>query len=232
MVVSSADKALSNANSQTTCDPGYCLKNVRQWHGISSKEADAADAWKNATGKHAGDKHPPKGAPVFWTGGTNGHGHIAIARSNDMRSTDIPASGKVGNDPGSWPKQKWGLKYVGWAEGYNGQKIPWLAGGSDPNDWRASGDVYVEKLKKGQQDSQSVSRLRWRLQHHKNIPEGRKPGLGTADKNEGGDYGEKVVDASKWWMQQEWKGAHGTGENWTNEQAHALFGDNYTVHNE
>lgn len=224
MVVKNADEAVGNANAAKNCDPGYCLKYTRTWHGIASKEADAADAWANATGKHAGDKHPPRGAPVFWTGGSSGHGHIAIARGNDMRSTDIPSSGKVGNDPGSWPRQKWGLKYVGWAEGYNGVKIPWL----EDEDWRASGDVYVSKLKKGQQDSQSVSRLRWRLQHHADIPEGRKPGLGDSDKD-GANYTADVVDASKWWMQNEWKESHGTGENWSNQQANALFGDKYNV---
>jgi hypothetical protein len=222
MVVSSADKAVSNANAQSTCDPGYCLKNVRQWHGIDSREADAADAWKNATGKHAGDKHPPRGAPLFWTGGSSGHGHIAICRGNDMRTTDKP-TGKVGNDNGAYPRDAWGLKYAGWAEGYNGVKIPWLG-----EDWRASGDVYVKYLKLGQEDSQSVSRLRYRLQNHANIPDSRKPGLGSDDE-EGASYGEKVADASKWWMQNEWKESHGTGENWSNQQANALFGDNYTV---
>lgn len=227
MVVPSADVACQNANAQSSCDPGYCLKNVRQWHGIPSREADAADAWATATGKHAGDKHPPRGAPIFWTGGSSGHGHIAIARGNDMRTTDKP-TGKVGNDNGAYPKSQWGLKYVGWAEGYNGVKIPWLKGGGDP-DWRSGGDVYVSKLKKGQKDSQSVSRLRWRLQHHSEIPDSRKPGLGDSAED-GADYTAPVADSSKYWMQQIWKGSHGNGENWTNEQAQAFFGSkNYNV---
>src|SRR5262245_44435622 len=102
MVVQSADAAVQNANDQKTCDPGYCLKNVRQWLGIGSHEADAADAWRNAIGKHPDDKHPPKGAPVFWVGGSSGHGHIALVRKSDMRSTDIPSAGKVGNNDGTW----------------------------------------------------------------------------------------------------------------------------------
>lgn len=228
MVVKNAQAAIDNANAQSTCDPGYCLKYTRTWLGIGSKENDAADAWKNAIGKHKGDKHPPKGAPVFWTGGSEGHGHIALAKANNMRSTDLPSSGVVGNNDGSGPRSKWGLTYVGWAEGFNGVRIPYLG---DGNDWRAGGDVYVSKLKKGQTDSQSVSRLRYRLQNHAKIPEGRKPGLGSSSK-EGASYGADVVDASKWWMQNEWKESHGTGENWNNEQANALFGDNYTVHNE
>lgn len=229
MVAKSADVAVGNANAATHCDPGYCLKYTRTWLEIGSKEADAADAWANAIGKHKGDKHPPRGAPVFWTGGSSGHGHIAIARGNDMRSTDIPNSGKVGNDNGKWPREKWGLTYVGWAEGFNGVRIPWL--GKQEPDWRASGDVYVDKLKQGTHDSQSVSRLRWRLQHHPDIPEGRKPGLGDSSKD-GANYTADVTSAAKYWMQQIWKGSHGTGENFTNDQANALFGDNYKVHNE
>lgn len=231
MVVSSADKAVSNANAQKTCDPGYCLKYTRTWLGISSKEPDAATAWKNATGKHPGDKKPPRGAPVFWTGGSKGYGHIAIARGNDMRSTDVPTSGKVGNGDGSEPRKKWGHTYVGWAEGFNGQTIPWLKGkpsGGGGKDWRASGDVYVSKLKAKQHDSQSVSRLRWVLQNHPSIPKGRKPGLGDKSKD-GANYTADVTSASKYWMQKVWKGSHGTGENWTNDQAKALFGKSYNV---
>lgn len=228
MVVSSADKAVSNANAAKSCDPGYCLKYTRTWLGINSKEPDASTAWKNATGKHPGDKKPPRGAPVFWTGGSSGHGHIALARGGDMRGTDMP-TGVVANDDGTWPRKKWGLKYVGWAEGFNGQSIPWLKGASGEKDWRSSGDVYVKYLKKGTKDSQSVSRLRWRLQHHADIPASRKPGLGDSSKD-GADYTEPVRDASKYWMQQIWKGSHGTGEDWTNDQAQACFGSkNYKV---
>jgi hypothetical protein len=223
MVVQTADEAMQHVNAATHCDPGYCLKYTRTWLEIGSKEADAADAWRNAIGKHPDDKHPPRGAPIFWTGGSSGHGHICLARGNDMRSTDIPNSGKVGNNDGSFPRKQWGLTYVGWAEGFNGVRIPYLG-----DDWRASGEVYVNKLKKGQHDSQSVSRLRWRLQHHKDIPEGRKPGLGDSSKD-GANYTADVVDASKWWMQNVGHDSHGNGENWTNKQAKQLFGDNYTV---
>jgi len=231
MVVSSADKAVSNANAAKNCDPGYCLKYVRTWLGIASKEADAADAWHNATGKHKGDKSPPKGAPVFWTGGTNGHGHIAIVRNADMRSTDIPSSGKVGNDDGSWPRKHWGLTYVGWAEGFNGVKIPWLASAKEQHAKYAKGDVYVSKLKKGQQNSDSVSRLRYRLMTDKDIPDGKRPGWGPV--SGGADYGGSVVDCVKWWQRNlNNQGGNNDGTNMTNAQANQIFGDNYKVHEE
>jgi hypothetical protein len=224
MVVNSAQKAIDNANAQGSCDPGYCLKYTRGWLGIASKESDAADAWKNAIGKHPGDKNPPDGAPVFWTGGSSGHGHIALVRKSDMRTTDKP-TGKVGNDDGAYPRSQWGLSYAGWAEGFNGVRIPYLG----VEDWRASGDVYVSKLKLGQKDSESVSRLRYRLDNHAKIPEGRRCGSGTTDQSTGADYGPEVADASKWWMQNIYSESHGTGENWSNQQANQLFGDHYNV---
>ena len=220
MVVANAEAAIDNANAQSHCDPGYCLKYTRTWLGIGSYEADAADAWRNAIGKHPDDKHPPKGAPVFWLGGTSGHGHIALAKADNMRSTDIPSMGVVGNDPGDWPRRMWGLEYVGWAEGFNGTRIPWL--GKSP--W-ASGDVYVAKLKQGQQKSDSVSRLRHRLDNHPEMPGSHRPG-------EGAGYGEQCVEAVRHWQRNIMpKGINGPtdGTSLSNPQANQLFGDNYKV---
>ena len=246
MVVQSAKEAVDNAKKYTTCDPGYCLKYTRTWLEIPSRDSSASVAWGNALGKHAGDRTPPRGAPVFWTGGSKGYGHIGLNLqdngSGSFRGTDMPSSGKVSNQAISWIENHWGLKYVGWAEGFNGVWIPYLksgggsgGGGSsgkvDPDKVYAKGDVYVSKLKKGQKESDSVSRLRYRLQNHKDIPANRKPGYGDLD-GKGANYTEDVVSASKYWMQQIWKESHGTGENWTNKQANTIFGDNYTVHNE
>jgi len=221
MVVQSAQAAIDNANAQSNCDPGYCLKYTRTWLGIGSKEADAADAWRNAIGKHPDDKHPPKGAPVFWLGGTNGHGHIALAKADSMRSTDIPQTGTVGNDDGRWPREHWGLEYVGWAEGFNGVRIPWLG-----DDWRASGDVYVSKLKQGVTESDSVARLRYRLENHPEMQgSGHKPGLGNG-------YGQECLEAVRYWQRNIAPSVDGpdNGESMSNAQANQLFGDNYTVH--
>lgn len=224
MVVSSAQAAVDNANAQTTCDPGYCLKNVRQWLGIGSREADAADAWATAIGKHPGDKHPPKGAPAFWTGGSSGHGHITIVRANDMRSTDIPSMGRVGNDPGDYPRRVWGLTYAGWAEGFNGVRIPWLEGGGESK-W-AGGDVYVNKLHQHQQDSDSVSRLCYRLRHHNKMPASHVPPHQVAN------YSQEIVEAVRYWQRNIAPEVNGPsdGTSVSNPQANTLFGDNYTVH--
>lgn len=221
MVVSSANAAVDNANAAKTCDPGYCLKYVRTWLGIGSREADAADAWASAIGRHKGDKHPPKGAPIFWTGGTNGHGHIAITRSSDMRSTDVPSSGKVGNNDGSWPRSQWGLTYVGWAEGFNGVRIPWL--GASP--W-ASGDVHVAKLVHHQQDSDSVRRLCYRMMKLNAMPASHRP------PNLVGNYSNELLEAVRYWQRNIKPNVKGPsdGTSVSNAQANTIFGDNYTVH--
>lgn len=244
MVVQSKSEAVDNAKRYTTCEPGYCLKYTRTWLEIPSRDSDATTAWKNALGKHPGDRKPPRAAPVFWTGGSAGHGHIGLnladLASSAFRGTDMPSSGKVSNQAIAWVENHWGLKYAGWAEGFNGVWIPYLKGWDDKKDddgydgpegyqWASKGDVYVSKLKQGQKDSQSVSRLRYRLMTQKDIPDGRRPGYGTSDKSVGADYGPDVTDASKWWMQHVFVDSHGTGENWTNKQANQIFGDNYNV---
>lgn len=220
MVVQSAQAAIDNANGQSHCDPGYCLKYTRTWLGIGSYEADAADAWRNAIGKHPDDKHPPKGAPVFWLGGTSGHGHIALAKADNMRSTDIPSMGVVGNNDGRWPREQWGLEYVGWAEGFNGTRIPWLG----ESEW-ASGDVHVAKLHQGQQNSDSVRRLTYRLINHPEMPGSHKP------TSVHGDYRDDTVDAVRHWQRDIAPQVNGPtdGTSMSNPQANALFGDNYHV---
>jgi hypothetical protein len=230
MVVQNAQQAVDNANRYTTCDIGMCLKYSRTWLEIGSQQPDAASAWRNALGKHAGNRIPPKGAPVFWTGGSQGYGHIALCvnpTDAKIRSTDVTYGGVVGTVLLSWFDSHWrSLTYAGWAEGFNGIWIPYLKGNQPEEDWRASGKVYVEKLVRGQHDSDSVSRLRYRLQNHAKMPDSKKPGYGA-------DYGEKVAEAVEHWLNnidpQEGKGGPKDGSQVNNGPANRLFGDNYEV---
>src|SRR5215510_2665020 len=140
MVASSGDEAVANAKRYTTCTPGMCLKYVRTWLEIGSREMDAISAWNTAKHKHPGDTSPPRGAPVFWKGGS--HGHIALAVNNDMaRSTDTASTGLVNTKDLSWWSANWGQTYLGWTEDLNGTTIPYLTkgGGGAKADWRASG---------------------------------------------------------------------------------------------
>lgn len=225
MVVQNANDAIDNANSYANCEPGYCLKYVRTWLEIPSLEATAFDAWKGAKHKHPNDRNPPRGAPLFWQSSASGSGagHIALCKGDSMRTTDKP-TGVVANDDGSWPRNQWGQTYLGWTEDVNGILIPYLTEPAD--DWRASGDVYVSKLHMGQQDSDSVSRLRYRLTNHAKMPDGKKPGYGA-------DYGDKVRTAVAYWLNNI-DGSNGAGgptdgSEMTNPQANRLFGDNYDV---
>lgn len=109
----------------TYCTPGYCLRYTRGWYAIPSKYGRADTAWSYAIGKHYSATGIPVGAPVFWTGGSAGH--IAIMSTGGyIVSTDAPTRGRIGLVPLSWPAQRWGLRFAGWAEGFNGVRIPGL----------------------------------------------------------------------------------------------------------
>lgn len=230
MVTQTADKSTSNAKSYTKCDPGYCLKYVRTWLEIASRDASAIEAWHNADHRHPNDRNPPRGAPMFYQGGN--YGHIVLSLNNResdnkqmIRSTDAPSSGKVTTQTIDWCPNNWGYDYLGWTEDLNGIWIPYLRNGGGQQDWRSHGDVYVSKLHKGQQDSDSVSRLRYRLQNHDKMPGSHKPGYGAG-------YGQECLEAVRYWqkniMNPDTKGPK-DGTSLSNQQANKLFGDNYHV---
>jgi hypothetical protein len=61
MVAQSPNAAIANADAYTRCEPAMCLKYVRTWLEIPSREADAQGAWDAAQHKHPGDRKPPEG---------------------------------------------------------------------------------------------------------------------------------------------------------------------------
>lgn len=125
-MVNSAEETARNAEQAKTNEPGYCLKECRQWAGIGSLYPDAATAWRNANHRHVGNRNPPRGAAVYWTGGSQGYGHIAISLGDGMiRSTDAGGSGIVATKPLSWFDTYWySLDYAGWADNINETTIP------------------------------------------------------------------------------------------------------------
>ncbi len=61
---------------------------------------------------------PPRGVPVWWTGGT--HGHVAISAGNGyVISTDWPRRGTVGRVSIATLTDSWNKKYGGWSEDIN-----------------------------------------------------------------------------------------------------------------
>jgi hypothetical protein len=165
-MVATPAQAAATYKAQTRNEPGMCLRETRRAYKIAARESSASKAWARAIGRHSGDRTPPYGAPVFWTGGSNGHGHIAIYVGNGyVRSSDATSPGRMGTRLLSWYAPKWGLRYAGWAEGFNGVRIPGLREAPQPkptSSW-AGGPVYVSKLRYGQRDSDSVKRLQYRL---------------------------------------------------------------------
>lgn len=144
---------------------GMCLKETRTAYGIPSGEPDATRAWRSAIGRHAGDTTPPVGAPVFWTGGSSGHGHIAIYVGKGLvRSTDAGGRGRMGTRPLSWFASRWGLKYGGWAEGFNGHLVRDLTASAPRAKYTS--DIYSNQLGYGAQGdspSDTVRELQYRL---------------------------------------------------------------------
>lgn len=124
-MVYDAETGARNAEQDTRNDPGYCQQQTRQWSGIAALYGDAATAWANTNDRHPGDKHPPRGAHVFWTGGSSGYGHVGMSLGNQMvRSTDAGGRGVVATRHIDWFGQNWGLPYAGWAWDNNEVTIP------------------------------------------------------------------------------------------------------------
>lgn len=223
MVAQTGSEAIGNARRYQSCKVGYCLQYVRTWLEIGSRDPSAIAAWSNAGGKHQGDRRPPLGAPCFYAGGRYGHIVIAGGDVNGqkmIRSTDVSSSGRVSSVDIGWCERNWGYRYLGWTETLNGVTIPFLAGGSgDRGPWEG-GTVYVDRLKEGVTDSDSVRRLRSRLDEE--VPKDFKPGPGGA-------YGDTTVKAVKWYQRQIIGIDDAKGLDMSNKQAERLFGDNYRV---
>jgi hypothetical protein len=229
MVASSANEAVANANRYTTNRPGMCLQYVRTWLEIPAGNPDAIAAWNNATRKHVQGRDkdaqsPPRGAPVFWRGGSAGHGHIALAiTSSTGRSTDTPGVGRVSTQDGDWWRQHWNMPYLGWTEDLNGVTIPWLRDGGR-SEW-AGGLVLVAKLHRDQKNSDSVARLCYRLMHNVKIPKERRPPQQVRG------YGPKITAAVRYWQNEVRPKVDGPkdGRSLSNKQANVMFGKNYDV---
>lgn len=124
MTAPSGQAALDNARQIGSYPPGYCLKYVRSeaWR-IGSLYGSAIDAWYGAVDRHPGDRRPPLGAPMFYSGGT--YGHIVInTKANGIRSTDCHTAGDVSEVETDWPVEHWGQTYLGWTGDLNGVDLP------------------------------------------------------------------------------------------------------------
>jgi hypothetical protein len=128
LAASDAAETVASAVASSSNVPGQCLGWSRQQAEIPSRYPDAATAWTHATGRHRGDPVPPEGAAVYWTGGSSGHGHVAISLGRGkVRSTDAAGEGSVATVPLRSITRDWHLEYAGWADSINGYTIPGVA---------------------------------------------------------------------------------------------------------
>jgi cell wall-associated NlpC family hydrolase len=98
------------------CAVGSCLHFVRTCYSAPGGVHDAALWWAHAPHRHPGDLHAPAGAPVAWTGGRDGFGHVGISDGmGNIIGTDFPKSGHIGRVPISHVGGG-SLHFAGWAE--------------------------------------------------------------------------------------------------------------------
>ena len=105
---------------------GWCLVFVRSAFGVPAQQPDAASAWANAERKHpvTSGSQVPRGVPVFWTGGSHGHGHIALSRGDgSVWTTDFVREGQVDVARIDDITRGWGLTLAGWTEDLNGVTV-------------------------------------------------------------------------------------------------------------
>ncbi len=66
----------------------------------------------------------PRGAPVYWTGGSQGFGHIAIGTGNgNCWSTDAAGAGVVAKVNIDELTVRFNIAFQGWAEDVNGVRV-------------------------------------------------------------------------------------------------------------
>lgn len=142
-----ADKARGYSEHATYWGVGYCLKFSRNCAGAPAAAHDAITAWREADHRHSSGGTPPRGAMVFWSGGSAGHGHIAVSDGGGyVWSTDILRPGKVDRVSLAYLGAKWGnLHLLGWAEDVNGIRIS----GLEPVIADLVPTVHLANLKRG-----------------------------------------------------------------------------------
>lgn len=134
-MTNTAEQTARSAELQTSNRVGMCLQWCRQRADIPAVWGTAAIAAGHATNMHH-DRNVPRGAFVYWTGGSEGAGHIAIGLGGGLvRSTDADGPGVVATRTVDWFDANWpALTYAGWADNVNGVTVPGVVGEDDMAD--------------------------------------------------------------------------------------------------
>lgn len=154
----SREQVARNALKVTSYATGMCARFSRSMAGFGALgdfdndgDADAVDMLK-ATPKLQTSWPPPLGVFVFWSGGANGHGHVAptVSDTGIVRSTDWPSAGQVNNVQLTTLDRAWpSLKRVGWTDEPYGNPIRSEADerfGSQIDKWREKRAILKLRL--------------------------------------------------------------------------------------
>lgn len=137
-MVQNREQAAQSAEKAVTNVPGTCQLWTRNRYLAPSAgdrdgdgDADAVDGWKSepVSARHEGDRNPPRGVPVAFSGGSRGFGHRAVSLGGGkIRSTDMVGDrytpGKVGTTTISAIEKSMNQQYLGWSETITGIRIP------------------------------------------------------------------------------------------------------------
>jgi murein DD-endopeptidase MepM/ murein hydrolase activator NlpD len=162
------------------------------------------------------------------TGPTCRHGychlsHIGVQEGERVREGErIGRAGQTGNTTGAH------LHYEERTDPFrynNKDRDPEFSHDGDrPNSPWSEGDVYISKLHFGQQNSDSVKRLQFRLRHHQTAEAASKRLAIT------GNWGVQTRDAVRKWQRHVADEGRNDGMSVPPFQARRLFGDRYDVH--
>lgn len=184
--------AVAWARNHMRWPQGYCLQYVRTCFDVGSKYYDATTAWENARYKHRTENGGacPRAVPIWWTGGSSGHGHVALSIGGGMCiSTDAAGPGKNARININELTRRWGLNFQGWTEDINGVRVYDSKAGKPAAGWER---VRLTALGPGKRnkDVEVVERRLLAKGFH-------KPGEPI---NVDGLWGNRVTDAYREWQ--------------------------------
>lgn len=107
---------------------GWCKRETRLAYAVESDgSATAAESWARNPEKHTDGSTPPRGAILYWTGGSEGEGHAAITEDDRgrIRTVDLPVGGRWGtmSSRADLERHFSKLRYAGWSPYIDGVRV-------------------------------------------------------------------------------------------------------------
>lgn len=113
------NEAIALARNQSDHGPrfrvGLCKRKTRELYGVASDGSeDATEAWKRTDHRYGvPPADAPRGALIWWTGGSDGHGHVAVATGDgSCWSVDIKRTGYWDRVPIRYIAERWSALHL------------------------------------------------------------------------------------------------------------------------